>query len=41
MAMRWTVVTGGAIVEMERETVRDSDSSESMVMEYVGKFYER
>lgn len=41
VTMRWTVVTGGAIVEMEREAGRGSDSSGSMVMECVGKLYER
>lgn len=40
VAMRWTVVTGGAIVEMEREAGRDSDSSGAMIMECVGKLYE-
>lgn len=41
MAVRWTIITGGAIVEMEREAGRDSDSSGSMVMKCVGKFYEK
>lgn len=41
MAVRWTVITRGAIVEREREAGRDSDSSGSMVMERMGKFYER
>lgn len=40
MAVRWTVITRGAIVERE-EAGRDSDSSGSMVMEHMGKFYER
>lgn len=41
MAMRRTVIMGGAVVEREREAGRDSDSSGPMVMEYMGKFYER
>lgn len=41
MAVRGTVITGGAIVEMEREAGRDSDSSGSMVMKCVGRFYEK
>lgn len=35
MAVRWTVVIGGTVVEMGREGGRDSDSSGPMVMECV------